>query len=166
MIKIVYRYIISNKKSSIGAIIGIAISTMLMFSMIQISDCYLSSFKSFVNSNAPQDFYVIDLSYEELTEIDEKFRNMGEKAPDRYLSTMLIGQIFEDNSKSSIIMGFEGDLDYFKKTSLLSGKYPESENEICIEESYAKLHPELNINGSLTLDITLIIEDYKDIDIN
>lgn len=166
MFKIVYRYIISNKKSSIGAIIGIAISTMLMFSMIQISDCYLSSFKSFVNSNAPQDFYVIDLSYEELTEIDEKFRNMGEKAPDRYLSTMLIGQIFEDNSKSSIIMGFEGDLDYFKKTSLLSGKYPESENEICIEESYAKLHPELNINGSLALDITLIIEDYKDIDIN
>ena len=165
MFKIVYRYIISNKKSSIGIIVGIMISTMLMFSMIQISDCYMSSFKSFINSNAPQDFYVIDLSYEELTKINEKFKSMGEKAPDRYLSTMLIGEMFEDNSKPSVIMGFKGDLDYFKKTALLSGKYPESENEICIEESYAKLHPELSINDKLSLNITFS-EDDKNIDIN
>lgn len=165
MFKIVYRYIMSNKKSSIGIIVGIMISTMLMFSMIQISDCYMSSFKSFVNSNAPQDFYVIDLSYEELTKIDEKFKNMGEKAPDRYLSTMLIGEMFEDNSKPSVIMGFKGDLDYFKKTTLLSGKYPESENEICIEESYAKLHPKLSINDKLSLNITFS-EDDKNIDIS
>ena len=165
MFKIVYRYIMSNKKSSIGIIVGIMISTMLMFSMIQISDCYMSSFKSFINSNAPQDFYVIDLSYEELTKINEKFKSMGEKAPDRYLSTMLIGEMFEDNSKPSVIMGFKGDLDYFKKTALLSGKYPESENEICIEESYAKLHPELSINDKLSLNITFS-EDDKNIDIN
>ncbi len=38
MFKIVYRYIISNKKSSIGAIIGIAISTMLMIRLCRNSD--------------------------------------------------------------------------------------------------------------------------------
>lgn len=159
MLKIVFRYIISNKKSSIGAIIGIAISTMLMFSMIQISGSYMSSFKSFVSSGAPHDFYVIDLSYVELTAINEQFKSMGKEEPDRYLSTIFIGDMYYDNSKGSVVMGYEGDLDYFKKTSLLNGKYPESENEICVEESYTRLHPELNIGDELTLDITLTSED-------
>ncbi|MDE5769692.1 MAG: ABC transporter permease [Oscillospiraceae bacterium] len=162
MFKIVYRYILRNKKYSIGAIIGIAISTMLMFSMIQISDSYMSSFKSFVNSGAPQDFYVIDLSYEELTAINERFRNMGEEAPDRYLSTIFVGNMYYDNSKASVVMGYEGDLEYFKKTSLLSGKYPESDNEVCIEESYTQLHPELNIGDEMILDITLTSEEEKE----
>lgn len=159
MLKIVFRNIISNKKSSIGAIIGIAISTMLMFSMIQISGSYMSSFKSFVSSGAPHDFYVIDLSYDELTAINQQFQSMGEEEPDRYLSTIFIGDMYYDNSKGSVVMGYEGDLDYFKKTSLLNGKYPESENEICVEESYTRLHPELNIGDELTLDITLTSED-------
>ncbi len=159
MFKIVYRYIISNKKSSIGAIIGIAISTMLMFSMIQISGSYMSSFKSFVSSGAPHDFYVIDLSYDELTAINEQFKSMGKEEPDRYLSTIFIGNMYYDNSKASVVMGYEGDLDYFKKTSLISGKYPDSDNEVCIEESYTKLHPELNTGDEITLDITLTNED-------
>lgn len=159
MLKIVYRYILRNKKYSIGAIIGIAVSTMLMFSMIQISDSYMSSFKSFVSSGAPHDFYVIDLSYDELTAINQQFQSMGEEEPDRYLSTIFIGDMYYDNSKSSVIMGYEGDLDYFKKTSLLNGKYPESENEICVEESYTRLHSELNIGDELILDITLTSED-------
>ncbi|MDE6087834.1 MAG: FtsX-like permease family protein [Oscillospiraceae bacterium] len=161
MFKIVYRYIMRNKKYSIGAIIGIAISTMLMFSMIQISDSYMSSFRSFVNSGAPQDFYVIDLSYEELTAINERFRRMGEEAPDRYLSTILVGNMYYDNSKASVVMGYEGDLEYFKKTSLLSGKYPDSDNEVCIEESYTQLHPELNIGDEMILDITLTNEEEE-----
>lgn len=166
MFKIVYRYIISNKKSSLGVVIGIIISTMLMFSMIQISDSYMSSFRSFVNSGAPQDFYVIDLSYEELTAIHEKFMRMGEEAPDRYLSTIFIGNMYYDNSKASVVMGYEGDLDYFKKTSLINGKYPDSENEICVEESYTQLHPELNIGDEIILDITLTNEEEEDADDN
>lgn len=138
---------------------GIAISTMLMFSMIQISNSFMSSFKSFVNSGAPQDFYVIDLSYNELTAINERFKSMGKEEPDRYLSTIFVGNMYYDNSKASVVMGYEGDLEYFKKTSLISGKYPDPENEICVEESYIKLHPELNIGDELTLNITLTSED-------
>ena len=155
MFKIVYRYILRNKKSSIGAIIGIAVSTMLMFSMIQISGSYLTSFRSFVSSGAPQDFYVIDLSYDELTAIHEKFQSMGADEPDRYLSTIFVGDMYYDNSKASVIMGYKGDLDYFKKTSLLSGNYPSAENEICVEESYTALHPDMEIGDELTLDFDL-----------
>ncbi|MDE6729401.1 MAG: ABC transporter permease [Oscillospiraceae bacterium] len=162
MFKIVYRYIISNKKSSLGVVIGIIISTMLMFSMIQISNSYMSSFRSFVNSGAPQDFYVIDLSYDELTAIHEKFRDMGEEAPDRYLSTIFVGNMYYDNSKASVVMGYEGDLEYFKKTSLLNGNYPASENEVCVEESYTELHPELNIGDEIILDITLTNEEEEE----
>ena len=159
MFKIVYRYIISNKKSSLGVVVGIIISTMLMFSMIQISGSYMSSFKSFVSSGAPHDFYVIDLSYDELTAINKQFKSMGKEEPDRYLSTIFIGNMYYDNSKASVVMGYEGDLDYFKKTSLISGKYPDSDNELCIEESYTKLYPELNTGDEITLDITLTNED-------
>ena len=159
MLKIVYRYILRNKKYSIGAVIGIAVSTMLMFSMIQISDSYKSSFKSFISSSAPQDFYVTDLSYDELIAINEKFISMGEDEPDRYLSTIFVGNMYNDNSKQSIIMGYKGDLEYFKKTTLLSGKYPVAENEMCIEESYSILHPELNIGAELILDFTITNED-------
>lgn len=166
MLKIIYRYILRNKKYSIGAIIGIAMSTMLMFSMIQISNSYMSSFKSFVSSGAPQDFYVIDLSYDELTAINKQFRSMGEDEPDRYLSTIFVGNMYYDNSKESVIMGYEGDLEYFKKTSLLNGKYPESENEMCVEESYTKLNPNLNTGDELTLDFTLTSEEDSNLSIN
>lgn len=161
MFKVVYRYIVSSKKSSIAAVLGIVISTMLMFSMIQISDCFMLSFRSFVNSNSPQDFYVVDLSYDELTAIDKEFKDMGAMSPDRYLSTMLVGKIFEDDSQVSTIIGFEGDLGYFKKTSLISGNYPASENEICIEESYAESHPELKVNDELELNINLTGDDKE-----
>lgn len=166
MLKIVYRYILRNKKYSIGAVIGIAVSTMLMFSMIQISGSYMASFKSFISSGAPQDFYVADLSYDELTAINEKFKNMGEDEPDRFLSTIFVGDMYYDHSKSSVIMGYKGDLGYFKKTSLLSGKYPESENEICIEESYAMLYPELSIGDALALDFTMTDEDNTSVALN
>lgn len=166
MLKIVYRYILRNKKYSIGAIIGIAVSTMLMFSMIQISGSYMTSFKSFISSGAPQDFYVVDLSYEELSSINEQFRSMGEAGPDKYLSTIFVGNMYYDNSKSSALMGYEGDLGYFKKTSLLNGKYPESENEICVEESYTSLNPELHIGDALTLDFTMTDEDNTTIDVS
>ena len=158
MFKIIYRYILRNKKYSIGAIIGISISTMLMFSMIQISKSYITSFKSFVNSGAPHDFYVIELSYDELTSIKEKFQSMEKDKPDRYLSTIFVGEMYYDNSKQSIIMGYEGDLNYFKKTSLLNGKYPEAANEICIEESYITLYPNLKIGDEITLDFTMTNE--------
>ena len=166
MLKIVYRYILRSKMYSIGAIIGIAVSTMLMFSMIQISGSYMTSFKSFISSGAPQDFYVADLTYEELTSIDEQFRSMGEAGPDRYLSTIFVGNMYYDNSKSSVIMGYEGDLDYFKKTSLLNGKYPESENEICVEESYTALNPELHIGDALTLDFTMADANDTTVDVS
>ena len=166
MFKIVYRYIMRNKKYSIGAIIGIVISTMLMFSMIQISGSYMSSFKSFMSSGAPQDFYVTDLSYDELTAINRQFRSIGEDKPDRYLSTIFVGNMYYDNSKQSVIMGYEGDLEYFKKTSLLSGKYPESENEMCIEESYTLLHPELNTGDEITLDFTISSEDNNALELD
>lgn len=166
MLKIVYRYILRNKKYSIGAIIGIAVSTMLMFSMIQISGSYMTSFKSFISSGAPQDFYVVDLSYEELTSIDKQFRSMGEDGPDKYLSTIFVGNMYYDNSKSSALMGYEGDLGYFKKTSLLNGKYPESENEICVEESYTALNPELHVGDALTLDFTMTDEDNTTLDVS
>ncbi|MDE7121179.1 MAG: ABC transporter permease [Oscillospiraceae bacterium] len=130
--------------------------------MIQISNSYMSSFRSFVSSGAPHDFYVIDLSYEELTAIHEKFRHMGEEAPDRYLSTIFVGNMYYDNSKASVVMGYEGDLEYFKKTSLLSGKYPDSDNEVCVEESYTELHPELNIGDEMILDITLTNEEEEE----
>lgn len=110
MFKIVYRYIIINKKSSLGVVFGIIISTMLMFSMIQISGSYMSSFKSFVNSGAPHDFYVVDLNYDELTAINEQFKSMGNEEPDRYLSTIFIGNMYYDNAKASVVMGYEGDL--------------------------------------------------------
>ena len=162
MFKIIYRYIIRNKKYSVGAIIGIVISTMLMFSMIQISGSYISSFKSFMSSGAPYDFYVIDLSYDELVEINMKFESIGEDKPDRYLSTIFVGNMYYDNSKESIIMGYDGDLEYFKKTFLLSGKYPESENEICIEESYTLLHPEISTGDEITLDFTIDSQDENE----
>ena len=165
MLKIVYRYILKNIKYSIGAIIGIAVSTMLMFSMLQISDSYMTSFKSFINSGAPQDFYVVDLSYEELNSINEHFRSMGEDAPDKYLSTIYVGDMYYDNSKSSVIIGYEGDLGYFKKTSPVIGKYPESENEICVEESYIALNPDLRIGDALTLDFIMTDEDDTTIDV-
>ena len=155
MFKIVYRYILRNKKYSISAIIGIVVSTMLMFSMIQISASYIISYRSFISSGAPQDFYVVDLSYDELTAINDKFSNMGKDKPDRYLSTIYVGDMDYDLSKASVIMGYEGDLDYFKKTSLINGEYPSAENEICVEESYTISNPELKIGDDLTLVFTL-----------
>ncbi|MCR5637383.1 MAG: hypothetical protein K6F97_00840, partial [Lachnospiraceae bacterium] len=71
MFKIVLRYICRNKKSSIGAIMGIAISAMLMFGLLQLGNSYRSSFKKFASSSDPYDFYVIELTYDELVKINE-----------------------------------------------------------------------------------------------
>ena len=154
MFKIVLRYICRNKKSSIGAIMGIAISAMLMFGLLQLGNSYRSSFKKFASSSDPYDFYVIELTYDELVKINEQFKIMGKDEPDRYLSTIWAGDVTNyTNGKKTSVMGFEGDLEYFKKTALVSGKYPSAENEVCVEESYIVNNPEVKIGDEITLDI-------------
>lgn len=156
MLKIVLRYICRNKKSSIGAIMGIAISAMLMFGLLQLGNSYRSSFKKFASSSDPYDFYVIELTYDELVKINEQFKTMGKDEPDRYLSTIWAGDVTNyTNGKKTAVMGFEGDLEYFKKTALVSGKYPSAENEVCVEESYIVNNPEVKIGDEITLDIYL-----------
>lgn len=156
MLKIVLRYICRNKKSSIGAIMGIAISAMLMFGLLQLGNSYRSSFKKFASTSDPYDFYVIELTYDELVKINEQFKTMGKNEPDRYLSTIWAGDVTNyTNGKKTAVMGFEGDLEYFKKTALVSGKYPSAENEVCVEESYIVNNPEVKIGDEITLDIYL-----------
>ena len=150
---------ISNKKSSIAASIGIAISAMLMFSMVQISDCFNLAFKELISSSTHQDFYVIDVSYDNIVDINNRFESMGDDAPDKYMSTMIIGDIYEDGWQAFKLMGFSGDIDYFKKADLISGRYPCNEYEICIEKSYADLHPDLKINDEMTLDLILASDE-------
>lgn len=160
MFKIVLRYICRNKKSSIGAIMGIAISAMLMFGLLQLGNSYRSSFKKFASSSDPYDFYVIELTYDELVKINEQFKTMGKDEPDRYLSTIWAGDVTNyTNGKKTSVMGFEGDLEYFKKTALVSGKYPSAENEVCVEESYIVNNPEVKIGDEITLDIYLEDEE-------
>ena len=157
MFKIVLRYICRNKKSSMGAIMGIAISAMLMFSLLQLGNSYRASFKKFASSSDPYDFYVIELTYDELVKINEQFKTMGKDEPDRYLSTIWAGDVTNyTNGKKTSVMGFEGDLEYFKKTALVSGKYPSAENEVCVEESYIVNNPEVKIGDEITLDISLV----------
>lgn len=155
MFKIAYRYIISNKKSSFSAVIGIAVSIMLMFSMIQISGCFKSAFKTLIDSGSNHDFFVSDISYEDMMNINNKFESMGNEGPDEYMSSIWVGDVYENNLQSFKLIGVSGDIEYFKKTALISGNYPKSANEICIEKSYADSHPQLKINDELRLNISL-----------
>lgn len=153
MLKLTWRYIASNLKSSIRAVSGIAFSVMLMFSLIQISGCIKDRFKEMASSGMHRDFTVYDISSEDVIRLQEKLDKTPLYPHQKSMSTIWVGTVYENELEGYKVVGIGGDIAYFKDTSFIEGKMPSADNEILIEESYAKEKGGLRTGDKLSLSI-------------
>lgn len=159
MFKLAFRYMKSNMKSSIRAVLGIAFSIMLMFSLVQISGHITDSFREFVSTGMRRDFTVYNITDEETIKIHRELVEKPISQKQRIMSMIWIGSVYENDLEEYKMLGVSGDLDYFKDTKVLSGSMPEGIEEVCIEKSYAerknlKVGDEISVNINFFNDIS------------
>lgn len=150
MFKIALRYVIREKIRTVVSVLGIAVSVMLMFSLVQMGDCIRHQFSEMVTSGMKRDFTIYGVTYGQIQQAEELLLEKGVK--DNYLLTMKAGIWYEEDVNPVDVIGVDGNMDYFKDTHLIEGKYPEKLNEICLEASLAQQRS-IHIGDDLEIEI-------------
>jgi hypothetical protein len=63
MIKLALKYITKNKKISVICLLGMTISIILLFSLVQIGQMIIDSYKSMMLSSSNFDLFIDNLDY-------------------------------------------------------------------------------------------------------
>lgn len=95
MFKIALRYVIREKIRTVVSVLGIAVSVMLMFSLVQMGDCIRHQFSEMVTSGMKRDFTIYGVTYGQIQQAEELLLEKGVK--DNYLLTMKAGIWYEED---------------------------------------------------------------------
>lgn len=149
MLRLAFCYIKKMKRNTIICITGIAISIMLLFSLVQIGELILSNYKNMVLSVSSYDYFITGLDKETADEIHERYQSW-------YRMTQFIpwARSLENSAIYHDLVGVAGDWMTIFQVELLEGAVPTGKNEICLEQSYAE---EKGIRVGDTLSLPLEI---------
>lgn len=130
MFRLAFCYIKQMKRNTLICITGIAVSIMMLFSLIQIGELILDNYRNMILAVSTYDYTISGLDKETANEIHERYQS-------RYgmLQAIYCAQSYENND---YVIGVKGDWNDIFRMDLLEGAAPEGRNEICVEESYAR----------------------------
>lgn len=135
MLKLAWKYMKGYKKHSVACITGIAISVMLIFSLIGISDRIMGQYQNMIWSMvSTYDVKIKDIDTKQMEEI---YKDIF-PADCKKLMNQWCGAIYTENGIPIYLLAMEGDWENFHKTELAEGRFPEKEYEICVEERFVK----------------------------
>lgn len=149
MFKLAFCYIKKMKRNTIICITGIAVSIMLLFSLVQIGELIISNYKNMILSVSNYDYFITDLDKETADEIQERYQS-------RYRMTQFIpwARSVENAAIYHDLIGAAGDWMSLFQVELLEGAAPTGKNEICLQQSYVE---EKGIRVGDTLSLPLEI---------
>jgi putative ABC transport system permease protein len=151
MIKLALKYITKNKKISVICLLGMTISIILLFSLVQIGQMIIDSYKSMMLSSSNFDLFIDNLDYEKASEIYKDYEKKYGLAEANFFATNI-----EDEIISNEIIGVLGDWQTVFSVKMLDGNSPEKDNDIVVEEKYAQNH-KLSVGD--TVDLELVGDD-------
>lgn len=133
MFKLVWCYVTKMKKNTMICITGIAVSIMMLFSLVQIGETIIEYYKGMMVSKSNYDLCLGEIDRVTAKELQNKYKNQYKITLVNYLAVN-----YESNSSSHEVVGIEGDWQTTFDVELLEGKEPIELNQICVEQSYAK----------------------------
>lgn len=140
MLKLAYQYVKQNKRNTFICIAGIALSMALVFSLIQTAEQIITKYKEMIISYSDYDVAIGESLNEEERLDDTYFQEIMELYKDRYdlIGAVNVGQFKMGEVTGYTVAGVSGDWPSLFKVELLEGKLPDTLNDICIEESFAR----------------------------
>jgi putative ABC transport system permease protein len=153
--QLAYRYIVSQKKRSVLTIIGIALPIMLVvivgqtFASLKATELYeveenIGAYHFFINTTTLK-------QGQQIVNLLEKNQGIGKCG----ISTALGVSILKDGRKISCV-GLDQVATQLKSLVIKSGRFPQKNNEVCIEEW---IIPSMNAKPELGKEFTLSITD-------
>ena len=129
MFRLAFCYIKQMKRNTIICITGIAVSIMMLFSLIQIGELILDNYRNMILTVSTYDRVINGLDKETADEIHERYQSQY-----WMLQAIFCAESYENND---YVIGVKGDWNDIFRLDLLEGAAPEGRNEICVEEAYA-----------------------------
>lgn len=147
MIRMVIKCYKMLRKYNFIIIIGIMLSTVLMFSLIQSGDSIMKGYSSYIHNLNPEDINLYNLDNEKY----DSFISISDKKEidiSNFYTEYNIGVIKENDNEQGNIVVLDNNYEAFLKSELIEGKLPENDYEICIENNY-NLRKQLKIGDKI-----------------
>lgn len=155
MRRFAFRYLLKQKKTTFSIIIGIALTVIMMFSLIQMGDSIAVRYKNLLIKGMQYDFSMRDMTEEKQTELAKGLTD-GTYSADSYLIlNESCSSTLPSNGMQVSVIGSAGDAASVFGFELAEGAFPIKPYEICVEErinTYSDITYE--IGDSITLPIT------------
>ncbi|MCI5849818.1 MAG: ABC transporter permease [Lachnoclostridium sp.] len=148
MIRVAWNYLKGYKKNTLVCMIGIALSVLLMFSLVQMGGTIIAQYKDAMSGCAPYDMKIPALDLEEMDEIYDMIGVQKSKE-------IWYANTFVDKSNTDgCVVGVEGDWEETWGLRLIEGEEPQNAYEICVDEKFCK---ELEV--SCGDELPLVLQD-------
>lgn len=147
MIRMVIKCYKMLKKYNFIIIIGIMLSTVLMFSLIQSGDSIMKGYSSYIHNLNPEDIILYNLDNEKY----DSFINISDRNEidiSDFYTEYNIGTIKENDEEQGNIIVLDNNYEAFLQSEMIEGKLPENDYEICIENNY-NLRKQLKIGDKI-----------------
>lgn len=147
MIRMVIKCYKMLKKYNFIIIIGIMLSTVLMFSLIQSGDSIMKGYSSYIHNLDPEDIILYNLDNEKY----DSFINISDRNEidiSDFYTEYNIGTIKENDEEQGNIIVLDNNYEAFLQSEMIEGKLPENDYEICIENNY-NLRKQLKIGDKI-----------------
>lgn len=155
MRKFAFRYLLKQKKTTFSIIIGIALTVIMMFSLIQMGDSIAVRYKNLLIKDQQYDFSLRDMTKEKQTELADGLTD-GTYDVDSYLIlNESCSSTLPSNGMQVSVIGSEGDAASVFGFELAEGTFPTKPYEVCIEErinTYSDIT--YKVGDSITLAIS------------
>jgi len=132
MIKVAWNYLKGYKKNTIVCMIGIALSVMLIFSLVQMSGTIIEQYKNAMSGCVPYDMQIPAVDLEEMEEIYDIIE--VQKSKEIWYANSFIDKTNTDG----YLVGVEGDWEKTWGLNLIEGEKPKAAYELCVDEKFCK----------------------------
>ncbi|MDE6747654.1 MAG: ABC transporter permease [Lachnospiraceae bacterium] len=133
MFRLAFCYVKKMRRNTLICITGIAISIMLLFSLVQIGELIISNYQNMILSSSNYDYIINGLDKETADGIHQTYQSRWQMT-----QAIFCAESPENAAIYHYVVGADGDWMSIFQVELLEGAAPTGKKEICLEQSYVR----------------------------
>lgn len=134
MRRFAFRYILKQKKTTFSIIVGIILTVIMMFSLMQMGDSIAVRYESLLVKGQQFDFSMRHMSAQKQADYARLLENGEADIEDVLILNESLSSTLPENGMDISIIGSEGDVSAVFGFELAEGAFPSQPYEICVEE--------------------------------